>query len=533
MRLSHTMTKIRWFGPLSVLLLLCQQCTPTLPTNEAPGGETNKEARTESLFEPPPTRQEAITGTDSGGQESPPQEPTPPDNTPDQSSVGDAPVEPGPTEPPVAPDTAPTPDMVSPPDQPPTPQGYCPTLAAPTGNIIRVKPTDASKLPSIVDQAPAGSTILLANGTYKMQGNESQRRIRIRKANLTLRSASGDPTKVIIDGNYQTNEAISVEADNFTIADITLTRVRHHLLHVTGQNNQHNKGMKVYNVHFIDAAQQFIKANGRTNSTTKKRYFADDVEVACSTFTLTATGRKKVEQRISGANLGCYTGGIDTHSGWKWVVRDNTFEGLYCTNGSISEHAIHFWQQSRDTTIERNVMINCARGIGLGLTAKDNTRDYTDDPTQGISGYVGHIGALVRNNVIHVDSAANVAKWCDTGIELAQAINIKLYHNTIARHTFSALDARYTNTKDADIRNNVYWGRITKRNGGTTKEAKNVGNPPAASFVNAGKGNYRLRQSASQLIDKGVVIKDAGRDIDGTPRNLGSGPDIGAFEYKP
>ena len=54
---------------------------------------------------------------------------------------------------------------------------------------------------------------------------------------------------------------------------------------------------------------------------------------------LTDAGRAQVQD--------CYTGGIDAHSAWGWVVRDNVFEGFWCDQG-LSEHAVHFWVTGRD-----------------------------------------------------------------------------------------------------------------------------------------------------------------------------------------
>jgi hypothetical protein len=67
------------------------------------------------------------------------------------------------------------------------------------------------------------------------------------------------------------------------------------------------------------------------------------------------------------AGLRLYTGGIDAHQARDWVVRANRFTGIYCEDGEVAEHAIHFWTGSRDTLIENNVIVNCSRGIGLGL----------------------------------------------------------------------------------------------------------------------------------------------------------------------
>src|SRR5207249_3425114 len=82
------------------------------------------------------------------------------------------------------------------PDGPPAPAS-CAPLPAPTGTIVDVGPADNANLPSIIGGAPAGATIRFASGTYL-----TVPRLNITTAGLTLRSASGNPADVILDGNY-------------------------------------------------------------------------------------------------------------------------------------------------------------------------------------------------------------------------------------------------------------------------------------------------------------------------------------------
>ena len=328
----------------------------------------------------------------------------------------------------------------------------CPSLPPPPpgDTVVEVDPSMADMLPQIVRSAAANTTILLADGTYTITNvDEGNRRLRFETDHVTLRSASGERDAVILDGEYLTREMIAINAAHVTIADITIMRAIDHPIHVTG-SDRGTTDTVLYNLHIVDGGEQFVKVNSDGNGN-----FADDGILACSLLRLTPTGRTMVEPNPGG----CYTGGIDAHGAWGWHVHDNTFIDIYCDNGSLAEHAIHFWSASRDTLVERNTIIDCARGVGFGLIEQGADRSYPDDPYPGV-GYIGHYDGIIRNNVIHAD-----IPYFDTGIELAQARGSVVLHNTIVQPAtaFSSIDYRFANT-DVTIVNNIVR-RITVRNG--------------------------------------------------------------------
>ena len=74
----------------------------------------------------------------------------------------------------------------------------------------------------------------------------------------------------------------------------------------------------------------------------------------------------------------CIHRGIDAHDASGWTVRDNYISGFWCDGAGgafLSEHAIHFWTGSRDTTVSRNKLVDNARGIGFGLGPGGRTYD--------------------------------------------------------------------------------------------------------------------------------------------------------------
>jgi hypothetical protein len=186
------------------------------------------------------------------------------------------------------------------------------------------------------------------------------------------------------------------------------------------------------------------------------------------------TGRQNIERAF-----GCYTGGIDVHSGRGWRVRDSVFEGIYCEDGELAEHAIHFWKGARGTLVENNVIRNCARAIGFGLGDSGESRAYPDDPYPAL-GFIGHYDGVIRGNAV----LADIPQY-DTGIELAQARGARVLHNTLvetarATGSFSSTDYRWPNTS-VELTNNL-TRRITARDGGQANLSYNVEATPKTGW---------------------------------------------------
>ena len=392
----------------------------------------------------------------------------------------------------------------------------CDPLPAPSGNVIEVTTARANELPSIVQNAAPSTTIVLAPGTYTMTASgESSRRMQFRSPNVTLRGATNDPRDVVIDGEYETNEMITIHASDVTIANLTLTRAVDHLVHVTGGGSGTITGTRLYNLRLVDGGEQFVKVNASNGNT----HFADQGELACSVLQMTNTGRTHVEPNPGG----CYTGGIDAHYARGWVVRDNVFLDIYCDNGSLAEHAVHFWSASRDTIVERNRIYNCARGVGFGLVENGNTRTYSDDPYPGV-GYIGHYDGIIRNNVIAADHA-----YFDTGIELDQARGAVVVHNTVVQpqSAYSSIDYRFPNTL-VTVRNNIVRN-ITRRNGAQGTVNTNLETTDASIFVDAAGWNFHLAAGDNPAVDTAALEAEAGTDIDAETHDHGP-PDMGADE---
>ncbi len=340
--------------------------------------------------------------------------------------------------------------------------------------------------------------ILIADGIYDLDGAY----LLIARAGISVKSQSGNRSAVILDGNYVSSEIFQIIASNVTIADLTLQKAKDHPIHIMGGDNSDITGVVVSNVHIIDPGQQAIKINPRNGYSVNNGIIKD-----CK-IELTESGRNYVWNH----NGSCYTGGIDAHSASGWEIRDNEIKGFWCSAG-LSEHGIHFWNDSKNTLVERNLIIDCDRGIGFGLSSS------------------AHHGGIIRNNMIFHPGNHG---FSDVGIGLESADNVKVYNNTIfLNHNYpNAIEYRFAATNGGIIKNNLTNKAITSRNGGTADVMNNVTDAVASWFVNAANGDLHLTSEINGLAESGVEIMGLTDDFDKDLRPIGERIDIGADEYR-
>jgi hypothetical protein len=403
---------------------------------------------------------------------------------------------------------------------------FCPPLPAPSGPTIEVH--NEQELWNTANTAAPGTTILIADGTYHLAQNGYY--IWLNTPNVTLRSKSGNREAVILDDAYTGSETITIAASNVTVADLTIEHAKTHPIHVVTPLSDDGDTLNtlIYNVHIIDPGQQAVKINPNSIH----NHYVDDGTVACSRIELTPSGQGKVLE----INSSCYTGGIDAHQARGWTIHDNLIEGFWCQTG-LSEHAIHTWTGSRDTLVERNLLVNNARGVGFGLQETGSGRTYNDNPCPTASGYVDHYGGIIRNNFISAYDPGlfSSGSGFDSGIALAQACGAQVVHNTVVstQSPFDSIEWRFANTR-AQLTNNLASYRLLERDGATATLAGNLSNAPLSFFTNPAAGDLHLLASASAAIDQGVALPTGlgDNDIDGDPRPQGLAPDIGADEFR-
>lgn len=403
----------------------------------------------------------------------------------------------------------------------PTPSG-CDPLPAPEGTIVDVAPGE--DLAAAIAGAPAGATVMIADGTYDV-GPDG---LWVGADGVTVRGASGDREAVVIDGAYQqaSGGLLNVSGrDGTTIAHLTLRRARYHLVHVTGAPRGPSTNTRLFDLHLVDPGEQAIKINSNYD------FDSDGGEIACSRVELTDEGRAQVMMYESAGTF-CYTGGVDAHRARDWVIRDNVIEGFWCSNEYLSEHAIHLWRGCRDTVIERNVLVDNARGVGLGLGMPADGRTYDDEPCPGIA-VAEHYGGIVRNNLVVGTRPELFASpsGMDVGIALESACGATIVHNTVASTMppYSSMEWRFTESNPRVV-NNLVTHNLRDRDGAVAERVANLENAPADTFVDLAGHDVHLAAGASAAIDQGDPegADLAGADFDGDARD--GAPDIGADE---
>ena len=235
-----------------------------------------------------------------------------------------------------------------------------------------------------------------------------------------------------------------------------------------------------------------------------------------------------------------YIGGIDAHGAKDWIVRRNVFRNIISPSGSLAEHAVHFWSWSRGTLVENNLIVNCDRGIGLGLSSS------------------GHSGGVIRNNIVFHD-AQNPGGHADVSIEVLHGHGAQIYNNTVWQahgNYFAAI--KNFESQNVTIANNLvqmrpdaYWKLqqaiwVKDGTGLVLSNAISAPNPnwfasviPPAAKRLRDTGNFLHIRDASviDLIDKGTTnianLPNPFTDFDGRPRPQGRTIDIGAVEFRP
>ena len=381
-------------------------------------------------------------------------------------------------------------------------QGWFPTappLPEPHGAAVDVSTVEG--LVAAVEQAQAGQTIRVADGHYFMP-----RYVEIRADNVTLRSASGQRHRVVLDGARSPHgELLGVRAcSGVTIADLTIQNVRWNGFKINSETNVQK--LTICNCIIHNIWQRGVKGvkvppEGREAIRPK----------GCRIqYCLFYNDRpKRLADDSADIANGNYIAGIDVMYARDWVISDNVFVGIQGSTGE-GRGAIFLWFDTQRCTVERNIIIDCDVGLQLGNPHRADGVEYHC------------VGCVARNNFI--------TRAPEAGIVTVYTKDCRVLHNTI--HDPASRMSRLIRTVFANdglvVANNLLSGPGMRNESDSKIEfIGNLIKDMTSAFADPASGNLHLTQAATEAIDKAVPLPDVMEDID---RQLRIKPDIGADE---
>ena len=402
------------------------------------------------------------------------------------------------------------------------PAGRCAALAV-TGTIVSVATVGDLRL--AIQNATSGTTIELADGVYDVSGGT----LVIGTPNVVVRGASGDASKVTLDGMLVVNPLIRIAASNVTLTQLSLVNASGGALVINPTASGDITGDVVHDVTFTDNEGAAIRVAPNNGSTTGP--FADGGTISCSHFSETI------------GNTGvCSAGtlGIAMESARGWTIRDNHFTNVRCPNQL--QRAMFIRYGARDIAVVRNTILGSSINIGLGDGNPTNTapaRTYSDAVPAVCGAAIPNFwGGVACDNVI---DGLNVPIFqgngsFDSGISGWTACDTWILHNTVVspagNDTFTSFEYRFIGSYVHFV-NNLSLKTPTQRDTGMEDLAYAASNVTYASptdFVDATSGDLHLAAGSPETA--GVSIATLGlcdRDADDKPRNTAA-PMVGAYE---
>ncbi len=388
-----------------------------------------------------------------------------------------------------------------------------PKLPEPKGKVVYVD--NVNDLYTALEEAEPYTTIILKEGTYVI--GES---LTMNKEGITLMGESYDRSKVVLRGlgffeeNFGPTQGINIAGGgvNVTIANMTLTEFNIHAIAVQGWQDPTPHGLHVFNVAFINNGRQNFKCNGGPidrpapeNGIIEYCYFEQTYDIP--------VGRDD-------SKGGDYTGGIDCHKIKNWIIRDNVFKNIHGAKGG-ADAAIFVWNHSSGTIIERNVIIGCDKGIGVGNPGGATNYDQYSEEER-----YHHKGGIVRNNFIY-------APDIKVGIEAFDAPEVKIYNNTVVSETGVDRAIQYGKRSEGlTIKNNIVAGEIVEKieATGEVTVSSNIVKAPIEWFTDAVNGDLRLTEAAQKEVGQGENLGEVTDDLFGKKRPAGK-IDLGAWQF--
>lgn len=369
--------------------------------------------------------------------------------------------------------------------------------------MLRV--TTVPELFQAVERVGAGGTILLADGEYQLPRPV----VFEGKQQVTLRGASGDPARVTLRGQGWDRPAPGddlihiARCAGVTIADLTFADCRSYGIKVEAENTP--RDIHIYHCRFRDIGVRAIKGSAGNDPELR----AVNGSVRFCDFENT---RIPPAEWLFG---GDYIAAIDMMALENWTFSDNAFRHIRGRRGG-GRAAIFIWVRSRQIVVERNLILNCDRGIALGNPGESTANLPGERPV--------HVAdAVIRNNFI--------AGGPDCGIELWHVERVTVLHNSIWRpeQNWSRGIRVGTGTAQTAILHNLVHGEI-RFEGGEAQITNNWTGRLEGYFADPETGNLTLTRTAAGAIDQAAPLPEVPTDISG--RHRAGRADLGAWEWR-
>src|SRR6185369_5168625 len=346
-------------------------------------------------------------------------------------------------------------------------------LPSPSGTVVRV--ASAEEILAAGEQMTAGSTMMIEPGVYTLPRPLVLRQ----KQAITIRSVSGDPLSVTLKGKgWDLGDAHDdivhvADCDGVLIAGLTFAECRSYGVKVEAEHGP--KDVQIYNCRFRNIGVRAIKGSA-----------GKDPDVRASKGSVRFCDFENT--RIPPADWlfgGVYIAGIDMMALEDWTFSDNIFRNIKGRNGG-GRAAIFIWVRSRRILVERNLIVNCDRGVSLG-----NPGQSTANQIGGPLRYVSE--GIIQNNVI--------AGGADCGIELWHVDGIKVRHNSIWRpdRNWGRGIRLGTGVVQTEVVNNLAHGGI-QLEGGEANLHHNLARRLDGYFVEPSIGDLSLTAAATAAI---------------------------------
>jgi hypothetical protein len=211
---------------------------------------------------------------------------------------------------------------------------------------------------------------------------------------------------------------------------------------------------------------------------------------------------------------GNYVGGLDVMYAKGWTISDNVFLNI---QGRTREGrgAVFLWHETEDCIVERNIIIDCDKGVSLGNSYMPKGR--------GVKLHARR--CIVRNNFI--------TRAPEGGVEAANTAGCKIYNNTIQdpKNRMRRLVRILGASDGLVVAGNIFSGpKPRNESKGKVTIENNLVKDITAAFSDPAAGNLHLKTPLPEVVDQAKKLAEVTEDIDGAKR--GPKPDLGADEIE-